>query len=76
MKKSKSLICGILLIVGLLIFILQLFVFEAPDGVLGFLLCLCSIYLIIGSIIGLCKSNKAIKNALLGILEILFFWTP
>lgn len=58
---------------GISIFILQLFVFESPDGFFGFLLCLISIYLMIGSIIKLCKLSKNIKNSVLDILDLLFF---
>ena len=72
----KKIIYGILLMLGLSIFILQLFIFEAPDGVLGFIIFLTSIYMIFGSIIGLCKTNKKFKNNLFTFLDILFFWTP
>lgn len=75
-KEMKKIIYGILLILGLLIFILQLFIFEAPDGVLGFIICLTSIYMIFGSIIGLCKVSEKFKNIVFGILEVLFFWIP
>ncbi len=53
-KQTKINLCIILLLIGLLSFILQVFIFEAPDGAIGFLLCLISVYLIIGSIIKLC----------------------
>lgn len=72
-KESKIKLCFLLLVIGLTIFILQLFVFEAPDGFLGFLLCLMSIYLIFGSIIKLCQLSKNIKNSILDILDLLFF---
>ena len=32
-KKTKIYLCLILLVAGITLFILQLFVFEAPDGV-------------------------------------------
>jgi len=72
-KQTKINLCIILLIIGLTSFILQLFVFEAPDGVFGFLLCLISIYLIIGSIIKLCQLSNKIKNTIFDILDLLFF---
>ncbi len=72
-KQTKINICIFLFILGISIFILQLFVFEAPDGFFGFLLCLTSIYLMIGSIIKLCKLSKNIKNSVLDILDLLFF---
>ena len=72
-KRNQIILCILLLIIGILIFTLQLFVFEAPDGVLGFILCLFSIYLIIGSVIKLCKLSEKFKNTLLDILDLLFF---
>lgn len=72
-KETQIILCIVLLVVGLLIFNLQVFVFEAPDGVLGFILCLSSLYLIIGSILKLCKLSKKIKNILLDTLDLLFF---
>lgn len=71
--KTKINLCIALLILGLTIFILQLFVFSAPDGILGFLLCLFSIYLIIGSIIKLCKLSPNIKNMIINIIDLIFF---
>lgn len=72
-KQTKINICIMLLSLGILSFVLQLFVFEAPDGFWGFLLCLTSIYLIIGSVIKLCKLSANIKNSILDILDLLFF---
>lgn len=72
-KQTKINICLLLLVLGITIFILQLFVFEAPDGVIGFLLCLTSIYLIIGSIIKLCQLSNIIKGVIFDILDLLFF---
>lgn len=72
-KKTKIYLCIILLLVGLTSFVLQLFVFEAPDGVIGFLLCLTSIYLIIGSIIKMCQLSTRIKSTIFDILDLLFF---
>lgn len=74
MKKEKQIIlCTILLMIGLLGFTLQIFVFAYPDGLIGFILCLTSIYLIFGSIIKLCKLSKRFKSTLLDTLDILFF---
>lgn len=72
-KENQIILCKILLVIGLISFILQIFVFEAPNGVIGFLLCLFSIYLIIGSIIKLCKLSEKFKNTLLDTLDLLFF---
>jgi len=72
-KQNQIILCLFLLILGLLSFILQVFVFEAPDGILGFILCLTSIYLMLGSIIKLCKLSQKFKNTLLDTLDLLFF---
>lgn len=72
-KKNKIILCLILLIIGLLGFNLQIFVFEAPNGILGFILCLFNVYLIIGSVIKLCKLSEKIKNNILDVLDLLFF---
>ncbi len=72
-KQTKINLCIMLLLIGLLSFILQVFIFEAPDGIIGFLLCLISIYLIIGSIIKLCQLSTKIKNSIFDILDLLFF---
>lgn len=72
-KQTKIRLCIMLLVIGLSSFILQLYVFEAPNGILGFLLCLTSIYLIIGSIIKLCQLSNKIKNSIFDILDLLFF---
>lgn len=72
-KQTKINLCFMLLIIGLVSFILQLFVFEAPDGIIGFLLCLISIYLIIGSVVKLCQLSTKIKNSIFDILDLLFF---
>lgn len=72
-KQTKINICFLLLALGVTSFVLQLFVFEAPDGVVGFFLCLTSIYLIMGSIFKLCKLSTNIKNSIFDILDLLFF---
>lgn len=74
-KDKKVILYIMLFVVGLLSFTLQLFVFEAPDGFIGFILCLVSIYLIIGSIIKLCRLSEKFKNSILGIIDLLF-WIP
>lgn len=72
-KQAKINLCILLLVIGLLSFILQVFVFVAPDGIIGFLLCLISIYLIMGSIIKLCQLSSKIKNSIFDVLDLLFF---
>ncbi len=72
-RQTKINLCVVLFLICLLSLTLQLFVFEAPDGSIGFLLCLISIYLIIGSIIKLCQLSNKIKNSIFDILDLLFF---
>lgn len=74
-RKNKIILCIGLFALGLLSFILQVFVFEAPDGILGFLLCLISIYLMLGSVIKLCKLSKRFSSSLIAALDLLF-WIP
>ena len=74
-EKNKIILYTILLLLGLSIFILQIFVFEYPDGILGFIVCLISIYLVLGSIMKLCKLSKKFKNVLKNTIDILF-WLP
>lgn len=71
-KQAKINVCILLLLIGLLSFILQVFVFEAPDGIIGFLLCLISVYLIIGNVIKLCQLSTKIKNLIFDMLDLLF----
>ena len=71
-KQSKFILYVILLIVGLMIFNLQVFVFEAPDGNLGFLLCLFCVGLISGSAVGMCKLNNMVKSFVFNALNALF----
>ncbi len=71
-KNKKMALYTALFTLGLAIIILQCFVFEAPDGIFGFLLCLTSIYLMLGSIIKLCKTSDYFKNTILDIM----FWLP
>lgn len=72
-RENQIILCIIFFIIGLLGFILQLFILESPDGILGFIMCLFNIYLMIGSIIRLCKLSKKIKNFLLELIDLLFF---
>lgn len=72
-KMKKIVLYGTLLAVGLLTFILEIFVFQKPDGVLGLLICLTSIYLTIGSIIKLCRLSEKFKDAFFVSLDLLMF---
>lgn len=73
--KKKKLICVFAAIIGLAVLILELFVFQAPDGVLGFIICISGIYLMIGGVIGYCKYSGNSFETLADFLDILF-WLP
>ncbi|MCM1082059.1 MAG: hypothetical protein NC393_13960 [Clostridium sp.] len=69
MKNKKQVVLYIvLLLTGLLMIILQAFVFEAPDGFLGFLVCLVSVWLILGSVIKLCKLSGSFRDSAIDML--------
>lgn len=74
-KKNKIIIYSILLVVGLAVFISEIFIFQKPDGILGLIICIVSIYMILGSIIKLCRLSKTFSNTLLASLDLLF-WIP
>lgn len=74
-KKNKFILYSILLALGLLIFNLEIFILQKPDGVLGFVICIISLYLILGSLIKLCKLSSHFENTFLSLLDILF-WIP
>lgn len=73
MSESRlKIFYGILLIIGLLGFILHIFVFESPDGNLGLTLCLIEVTFIISSTIRLCQLSKDFKKSFLDFLKIIF----
>jgi hypothetical protein len=76
MSRNKKLILyGTILLVGLLVFILEIFVFQKPDGILGLVICIASILMIFGSIIKLCILSPKFEDSFLTVLDI-FFWLP
>jgi len=76
MKKSnKILLYSILLILGLTVFVSEVFIFQKPDGIAGLILCITSILLILGSTVKLCKISEKFANALPDVLDLLF-WLP
>ncbi len=74
-KIKKIILYSILLLVGTAAFALEIFVFQKPDGILGLLICLASLYLMIGSIIKLAMLSERFRDALPSVLDILF-WLP
>lgn len=71
-KKNKIILYSLLLILGLGIFISEVFIFEKPDGILGLIVCIISVLLVIVSIIKLYKTSEKFKNNFLVILDMLF----
>lgn len=76
MSRNKKLILyGAILLAGLLVFILEIFVFQKPDGILGLIICIASILMVLGSIIKLCILSPKFEESFLTALDI-FFWLP
>lgn len=73
--KNKIILYSVFLVMGLLTFILEIFVFQKPDGILGFVICLISIYLVIGSAVKLCKLSSKFENVLINFLDAIM-WLP
>lgn len=74
-KKRKLILYGIILFVGLLSFILQIFVYQKPNGVLGFVICTISVLMILVSILKLCILSPKFQNSFLAALDVLT-WLP
>ncbi len=60
--NKKTVLYAILLLVGFITFILQVFIFEAPDGNLGFVICMASVVMIVVSVIRMAQLNKKIRE--------------
>ena len=71
-RKKKLILYGAMLAVGLLVFILEIFVFQKPDGVPGLVICVLTV---LGSIVKLCKLSPRFENSFWSVLD-LFFWLP
>lgn len=77
MKENKKIIgFSILILFSLFGFILQVFIFQYPDGIVGFLVCVSCVMLFLTSIIKLCQLSKKFKSFFQELIEVLFFWTP
>ena len=74
-RNKKSILYGAILLVGLLVFILEIFVFQKPDGILGLIICIASFLMVLGSIIKLCMLSPKFEESFLTALDI-FFWLP
>lgn len=74
-RSKKLLLYTAILLVGLAAFVLEIFVFQKPDGVLGLIICITSIFMILGSIVKLCRLSPKFEDGFLKALDI-FFWLP
>lgn len=73
MSRNKKLILyGVILLIGLLVFILEIFVFQKPDVIIGLIICIISVLMILGSIIKLCIMSPKFRNSFLTTPDILF----
>lgn len=70
--KKDIIVYGMLFVLGLLVFIFEVFIFQKPDGVIGLLICLSSIYLMLGSAYKLCKLNQSFVKVLFHIIDLFF----
>lgn len=74
-RSKKLLLYTAMLLVGLAAFVLEIFVFQKPDGVLGLIICITSIFMILGSIVKLCRLSSKFEDSFIKALDILF-WLP
>lgn len=74
-RKRKQLVYAVILITGLISFILQIFIFQKPDGLIGFILCEASVMMILISIVRLCSFSRLFRKGLLTILDAIT-WIP
>lgn len=70
--NKKLLLYGAMLLLGLVVFVLEIFVFQKPDGIFGFFICIASIFMVFGSVIKLCKLSAKFEDSFLNVLDILF----
>lgn len=74
-KRNKLILYSIFLVIGLAVFILEVFVFQKPDGIVGLMICITSILLILGSIVKLCRLSQKFEDGFWKTIDILF-WLP
>lgn len=67
----KNKIYALLIVIGMTIFILQIFVFQSPDGIIGCFLCITSVLLIIIASIKLFQNSKKFQEFIKVLLEML-----
>lgn len=70
-KKTKIILYGILLSICLTVFILQIFIFESPDGNLGLLLCMTCAGFITYSTVRLYQLSKSFQSLLKTVIDVM-----
>lgn len=73
--KKKIFFYSLIFLIGLITFILEIFIFQKPDGALGLIICILSLIMIFGGAVKLCKLSKKFENSFISALDI-FFWLP
>lgn len=73
-KEDKMTLYAAFVVLGLSMFF-PMMVFNKPDGTLGFITCVVSIYFMLGGIIKLCRLSKNFADLFLQFLDLLF-WIP
>ena len=71
-KRNSKVVYGLLLTIGLLGFILQIFIFEKPDGNFGMVLCMIESALIVSSTVRLYQLSKGFRGWLSEFIKIIF----
>lgn len=70
-QKNQIILYSIILLIGLTVFILEIFVFEI-DGILGLLITLISICIMITSVIKLYKLSSKFKGVIKSVPNLFF----
>lgn len=71
--RKKLFLYAAMLLTGLASFIFEVFVFQKPDGVLGLIICIVSIFMIFGGIVKLCRLSPRFEDSFLKMLDVFFF---
>ncbi len=74
-EKKKLNLYKSIFIGSAIVFLLEVFLLQKPNGVFGLLISLTSAYTLIGSTIKLCGMNPMFKKTLIESIDLLF-WLP
>ena len=72
MRLDKKVMYTFLMIMGLISFILHIFVLEKPDGNIGMILCMIEVGLITSSTVRLYQLSKEFREGLKKFIDIIF----